>query len=228
MIRFVLFALALSCGAPAFADDTILRLAEAATIMVAPDELAATLRAEAIAPNAQEAQRKVNETMREAVASAKKIDGITVATGGYSVWRMGVTPAERVERWQAGQSLNLTGRDAETMLRLVGELQQRGLVQGSLGWRLSRESERRARKEATKQALATLRGRADEAAEILGLRFSSFREVRLDNVTPPPIMPRQAMVNRTAMASTAPPPSAEAEDVPVSATAEADIVLKTK
>ena len=113
------------------------------------------------------------------------------------------------------------------MLRLVGDLQQKGLAESGLGWRLSADAERHAREEATRQALSGLRGRADKAADILGLKFSSFREVRLDSVTPPPIMPRQ-MVARATMAAAAPPPTAETEDLPVSASAEADIVLKPR
>ena len=214
-------------SAPALADDTILRLSETATVMVAPDQLTATLRAEAVAPAAQDAQKRVNEMMRDAVASARKVDGIGVSTGGYNVWRAGVTPSDRNERWQAGQTLTLTGKDPEAMLRLVGDLQQKGLAESGLGWRLSMDAERRAREEATKQALSGLRGRADRAADILGLKFASFREVRLDSVTPPPIRPRQTMARAT-MAAAAPPPTAETEDLPVSASAEADIVLKPR
>ena len=231
VIRHALLGLALSCaaaGRPALAQDTILRLSETATVMVTPDEIAASLRAEAVAPNAPDAQRRVNEMMRDAVAAAKKVEGTIVSTGAYSVWRIGPTPADRGERWQAGQSLSLSGKDGEAMLKLVGELQQKGLVQATLVWRLSRNTERAARRDATKQALSALRGRADEAAEILGLRFSSFREVRLDSVVPPPIMPRPQMVTRATMAAAQPPPSAEAEDLPVSASAEADVVLKPR
>jgi predicted secreted protein len=162
------------------------------------------------------------------VAAAKKVEGIVVSTGPYNVWRVGPNSMDRAERWQAAQNLNLTGKDAESMLRLVGDLQQKGLAQGALVWRLSRDTERNARKDATKQALSGLRGRADEAADVLGLKFASFREVRLDSVTPPPIMPRQGALSRTAMAAAAPQPSAEAEDLPVTATAEADIVLKPR
>jgi predicted secreted protein len=213
----------------AHAQETVLKLGETVTVMVTPDELAASMRAEATAPTAQEAQRRVNEMMRDAVDSAKKIAGIAVSTGGYNVWRAAVTPQDRNERWQAGQSINLTGKDAEAMLRLVGDLQQKGLVQGNLVWRLSRQTERTARQDATKQALSGLRGRADDAAEILGLKFASFREVRLDSVAPPPVIPRQqGMVARAAMAAAAPPPSAEAEDLPVTASAEADILLKPR
>jgi uncharacterized protein len=214
--------------ASAWADDTILRLSESATVMVAPDELTAMMRAEATAPTAQEAQRRVNELMKDAVASAKSANGVTISTGAYNVWRFAPTVTDRAERWQASQTLNLTGKDPESLQRLVGELQQRGLAQGSLGWRLSRETERKARGEATKEALSRLRGRADEAADVLGMKYSSFKEVRLDSVTPPPILPRQTFASRAALASAAPPPTVEAEDLPVTATAEADIVLKAR
>jgi predicted secreted protein len=226
--RHAWLSLALLAIRPALADDTILRLAETATVMVTPDELAAAMRAEAAAPNAQDAQKRVNEMMRNAVEAAKKVSGVTTSTGGYNVWRVAPTPADRTEHWQAGQSLNLSGKGGEAMLKLVGELQQMGLVQGSLIWRLSRETERKARQDATKQALSGLRGRADEAAEILGLRFASFHEVRLDSVAPPPIMPRQQMVTRASLAAPAPPPTAEAEEMPVTASAEADVVLKPR
>jgi|HubBroStandDraft_1064217.scaffolds.fasta_scaffold52485_1 predicted secreted protein len=229
--RYLVIGMALWCasaGWSARADDTVLRLAETATVMVTPDELAASLRAEAVAPTAQDAQKRVNEMVRDAVAAAKKIDGITVSTGGYNVWRIAGTPVDRNERWQATQGLNLSGKDGETMLKLIGDLQQKGLAQGSLGWRLSRETEHTARKEATKQALSGLRGRADDAAEVLGMKFASFKEVRLDSVTPP-MQPRQltSVMRATAMAA-APPPSAETEDLPVTATAEADILLKPR
>ena len=86
---------------------------------------------------------------RDAIAAAKKVDGINVSTGPYNVWRAGPSVAERAERWQASQNLYLTGKDAESMLRLVGDLQQRGLAQGNLLWRLSRGTERKARQDAT-------------------------------------------------------------------------------
>ena len=142
----LLFAANIPFHGAAWADETILRLSETATVMVTPDELVASLRAEAVAPTAQDAQKRVNEMMRDAIVEAKQTAGIAVSTGGYNVWRIGPSPADRVERWQAGQSLNLSGKDAEAMLKLVGDLQQKGFAQGNLGWRLSRETERSARR----------------------------------------------------------------------------------
>jgi len=210
------------------ADDTILRLSDTETVMVTPDELTASLRAEATGPTVQDTQKRVNEMMRDAIEAAKKVAGISISTGPYNVWRVPPTVGDRTERWQSGQSLNLTGKDGVTLLKLVGELQQAGLAQSSLNWRLSRDTERKARQDATKQALSALRGRADEAADVLGLRFASFREVRLDSVAPPPIMPRQMLATRASLAAAAPPPSTEAEEMPVTASADADIVLKAR
>jgi uncharacterized protein YggE len=82
---------------------------------------------------------------------------------------------------------------------------------GSGGW---------AREAATAKALGRLRARAEAAAKILGLSFDRFQEVRLDNARPAP-MPRFA---GAAMAMAA--PVAEAADVDVTATVEADAVLK--
>jgi predicted secreted protein len=210
---------------PAHAE-TLLRLSETATVMEHPDELDATLRVDVTAPNPAQAQRQVNTTMEAALAAAKAVAGVTVSTGGYFVWRVGPTASAVPEHWQANQSLELTGHDGAALLKLVGDLQQKGLAVGQLGWRLSEAATRTARAEATRKAIAALRGRAEEAAALLDLRFDSFKEVRLDAVHPQP-MPRMMAMSAAASAS-APPPSAEAADVSISATAEADVVLLPK
>jgi predicted secreted protein len=207
----------LTLATPARAE-TVLHLAETATVMAAPDEIAATLRAEATGASASDAQARVNAAMQQALAQAHKIDGLVISTGGYGVWRTGPTSADRNERWQVSQTLSLTGHDGPSLLNLVGVLQQQGLAVGGLNWRLSRDAERQAHQAATKQALSGLRGRVEEAAALLDLRFDQFKEVRLDT-------PGQQPMPRGMSAGSAPPPSAAPEDVPVSATAEADAIL---
>ena len=71
-------------------------------------------------------------------------------------------------------------------------------------------------------ALRTLRARVDEAAGILGLRFASFKEVRLNGVPPRPMPQRRAMP----MAASVTPPVAQAQDVDIDATVEADAILR--
>jgi predicted secreted protein len=197
--------------------ETMLHLAETATVMAPPDELAATLRAEAAGTCASDAQARVNAAMQEALALARKVDSLTVSTGGYGVWRT-------AERWQVSQALNLSSHDGPALLSLVGVLQQHGLVVSGLGWRLSRSAEKQARQEATKQALAALHGRVDEAAALLGLRFDQFKQVRLDTAAQQPMF-RSMAAPMAANSGSAPPPSVVPEDVPVSATADADAVL---
>lgn len=203
--------------------DTLLRLSETATVDAKPDEIVASLRADSTAPNAADAQAHVNAAIAEALALAKQSAGIVSSTGRYNVYKSGPTPQDHVERWQASQSLELRGQDGAAMLKLVGALQQKGLAVGQLDWRLRTETQRAAMREATANALKALRGRADEAAALLGLRFVEFKEVRIDSVRPQPIMAR-GMVAMAASAAM-PPPSAESDLVSVSATAEADIVL---
>lgn len=209
--------------APA-AADTLLHLADTETVTVAPDELAASLRAEASSANPADAQQRVNAAMADALSRAHKVAGVAIGTGAYSVWHVGPTPQDSSERWQATQSLELTSHDSTALLILVGTLQHDGLAIGELGWRLSREAQRKAHDEATRQALAALLGRAQEAAGLLHLRFGSFKEVRLDSAAPIPI-PRFAGAMAAMAAPAAVPPSALAADVPVSATADADVIL---
>jgi predicted secreted protein len=222
-LRPLAIAAAILLVAPAQAAETVLHLAETATILTAPDELAATLRAEASATSASDAQARVNAMLARAASLAAETKGVSLATGGYQVWRAAPTPQERAEKWQASQSLRLVSRDGPTLLTLVGALQQQGLATSALHWRLSPETERKSRQDATRQAVRALRGRATETAELLALRFDHFRAVRLDGNDPSPA-PR-AMMAMARGADAAPPPVAVAEDIHVTATVQAEAVL---
>jgi predicted secreted protein len=221
----LLAALALP-AAPAHAE-TLLHLSETATVMAHPDELDASLRVETTAANPADAQRQVNAAMETALATAKATAGVTVSTGGYYVWHVEPTPQGRTGHWQANQSIELTSHDGVALLKLVGELQQKGLAVGQLGWRLSEAATRTARAEATRKAIAALRGRAEDAATLLDLRFGSFKQVNLDSTRPAPFAPRMMAMSAAAPAP-APPPSAEAAEVSISATADADVILLPK
>jgi predicted secreted protein len=205
------------------AQETILHLAETATIMVPPNELFATLRAEAHHTKSAEAQARVNTLVRDATALAKDAKGIAVSTGAYSVWRIAPTQNDWSERWQASQAIRLVGSEPTTLLTLIGQLQSQGLTLAELQWRLTRDTARASRREATNRALAGLRARAEEAAEILGLRFTHFRAVRLDGAEPV-AMPRPALLT-TSRTSDATAPIAEPADHPVTAQAQAEAVL---
>jgi predicted secreted protein len=211
-------------ASPACAE-TLLHLADTETVTATPDELVASLRAEATSATPADAQQRVNAAMADALAHARNVAAVTAGTGAYNVWHLAPTQQNNSDRWQASQSLELTSKDSVALLTLVGVLQHNGLAAGELNWRLSRETERKAHDEATRQAIAALRSKAQEAAGLLDLRFDSFKQVRLDSTAQMP-MPRFAGA-MAAMAAPA-PPNAVAVDVPVSATAEADAILLPK
>lgn len=211
---------------PAAHAETLLHLSDTETVSVMPDELAASLSAQASSATPAEAQKRVNAMIADALTHVRKVAGVTFSTGAYNVWHIGPTPQDHSERWQANQTLDVSSHDGTALLTLVGALQANGLAVDTLSWRLSRPAERKAHNEALREAIGALRGKATEAAGLLGLRFDSFKDVRLGQATPPP-MPR--FMGAVAMAATAaPPPSAVAANVPVSATAEADAILLPK
>ena len=102
-------ALLLTLTGPAIAAETHLLLSESATVIVTPDEIVASLRIEATSGTAAEAQKRVNDGMRDALATAKETaGGVIASTGGYGVWR---TQQNGADRWQGNQNLNLSSHD---------------------------------------------------------------------------------------------------------------------
>ncbi len=199
------------------AAQTVLHLSETARVSVRPDELVATFKIGAASLSAAESQNRVNLLVAKALEQVKLVAGVVSATGSYQVWH-----SSQPEQWNAEQTLDLHGRDGTALLRLVGTLQAQGMTLSRLGWRVAGNTARTAKAEATRMALGNLRARADDASGVLGMRFQSFREVRLDGA-PPNMGPMPRMMAEKAGAAA---PNAEAEDVAVEATVEADIVLQ--
>jgi uncharacterized protein YggE len=199
--------------------ETALHLGESAEVTRAPDEIVATLRAEARAGSAAAAQEAVNRAIAAALDRARAAPGVRVATGGYWTNRV-----EEGRAWQASQQLTLRGGDGAAVLDLAGALQQQGMAISQLQWQLTREAARGAREEAARLALESLRRRADAVATQLGLQVAGLREVRIDA---PDRAPRP-MALQAMRAAAAPPPAAVAEDIVVSATVEAVVVLRPR
>ncbi|MCX7382845.1 MAG: SIMPL domain-containing protein [Alphaproteobacteria bacterium] len=216
-MRALLLTLFLLTAVPASAE-TLLRLSETAHVMVKPDELVAVLCAEGTGATAAAAQAQANTMVRRTLDAVAGKPGIAATTGGYGVWQR----AKPSPQWIAVQSITLKSADGPTLLALVGTLQAGQLALERLSWQVSPAAARRALSEATKQALGALRGRSEAAAAILGLAFTSFREIRIqDQPRPMVLLGARAMAAPTEAA----PPSAEAEDADIVATVEADAVL---
>lgn len=222
---------ALLIAAPARSAETILHLNQSMTLAVAPDEMLAILRAEATAPSSAEAQARVNALARAAITAAEPAKDVRLATTGYHVGRVAAAPNDRAGPWRATQTFRLASGDGAALLTLVGALQQKGLAVTAMQWRLSPETERKARQSAARDVLKTLTERTTDAAEALGMAFSHFRAIQLDTEdpggSPGGPSPRPMAMSRMADAPAplAPPPTAQPDDVIITATAQVEAVL---
>lgn len=213
-----LLLLLLAAPLPA-AAQTVLHLSETAHVGVYPDELAAGLKVSASSANAAGVQTQVNTLMASALEQVRAAKGVVFSTGSYQVWHN-----TQPDSWNGEQSIELHATNGEALLKLLGALQTQGVAMTHLGWRVAPETAQRARDQATKMALGNLRGRADAAAAILGLRFASFREVRLQGPAPfQPVAPRMMAMAKASGAEVA--PSAETEQTQIEASVEADVLL---
>jgi predicted secreted protein len=218
--------LAAAAQAPAPPDRTMLQLSETAEITVKQDELYAQLAVEVRAASAAAAQAAVNRAMTVALERARATPGVTVATGGYNVWRAYGSSIASNQAWQASQSMTLTAADPAPLLELVGTLQAQGLAVRQLAFRVSRELWRTTREQATEQAVRGLQARAARMAGLLGLEFERFARVDLDGGRERPMPSPAPMMARADSVAAA--PVAEAGEDRVSATISAQAVLRPR
>jgi predicted secreted protein len=204
-------------------DESILHLSETAQRDVSRDLLRATLAAEATDPDAGKVQSAINQRMSAAMTHIKQVAGVTVETGGYSVYRE--TPDKQPPRWHGSQTVTLTSKDFAALLSLTGTLQQQGLVIQALAPDISREARRSVEDALTDEALTRLKQRADRIAGIAGVKLQGIRTLTVGNVNAPPPIIRPMMRMAATEAAPAPPPVAEAGNATVSITATAEYTL---
>ena len=216
MLRRSLFIAALLLPGAAMAQpETRLRLSESGSVTLAPDEVVASLRIEARARTAAQAQEQVNRSMAAALANARAVDGVRATTGQYNARTERERPQREQQQFVAQQSLNLRG--GEALVALVGRLQGEGLLLDNISWQLSEATARRGRDEATRAAIRAVQERGAAIAQDLGLRVTALSQLYVD--AEPEARP-MAMAARAASA-----PSVTAEDVTVTARVTADLLL---
>ena len=212
--------LACIAAQPAHAD-TILHLTVTAHVTVMPDELVAQLTADADAPTAGAAQARVNQMVETALGAAKGLTAVTASTTQYSVWHE--TDPKNV--WHASQGVALRSPDGGALLTLVGTLQQDGLAVGNLGWQLSPAVSEKSYEQALGRAVDLLSARAKTVAGLLHLTLQGFQSVTVGEDGGPPARPLGELRMMTMAANGAPPPSAQADAVTVSASVSGDARL---
>ena len=202
-------------------NETRLRLGASGEVRVAPDELVATLRVEVRGFEAGPAQGEVNRRMAAALAAARAVEGVTATTGGYSTYT-----DSRSNEVVAQQSLTLTATRGEPALALIARLQGEGLLMGGLRWQLSERTAREARDAAMREAIRSLRERAELVARELNMRVAALTHLTVDAAPDMRPMVMAAPAPARAMAAAAPPPVVTAEDIPVSFQLTGDLLLR--
>jgi predicted secreted protein len=219
---FLAIAVALFASAHALAQDadqrlTVLHLSQTAERSVIRDLLRIELRVEETGADARSVQAAINRRMAAALDRARQVQGVRVETGSYNVGEE--RPQNGPPIWRGSQSVILTGKDADSMLKLAGTLQSDGLSTSSLTYDISPETVRGAEQDLTDEALAALDHRAASIADRMHLTVVRFRDVRVGNAeTGGRPVPRFA-----AMAMAA--PVAEPGEATVRVTIEAELLL---
>ena len=219
---FLAIAVALFVSAHALAQDadqrlTVLHLSQTAERSVIRDLLRIELRVEETGADARSVQAAINRRMAAALDRARQVQGARVETGSYNVGEE--RPQNGPTHWRGSQSVILTGKDADSMLKLAGALQSDGLSTSSLTYDISPETVRGAEQDLTDEALAALDHRAASIADRMHLTVVRFRDVRVGNAeTGGRPVPRFA-----AMAMAA--PVAEPGEATVRVTVEVELLL---
>lgn len=204
---------------------TVLKFTATERMSLPQDLLTASLRIEARNADPRKVQADINTAMEKALATAKKVAGVKVTTGGYQVYERQLE--RNLRMWQGQQTLQLESRNAAAVLELAGQLQAGGFAMSGLSYSLSPEKAESVRDELMVKALGSIKAKAALVARTLGK--SGYELVDVDLGGHMPVVPMyRAMRAEMAMASAdaAPPPSAEPGETEVAVSVSARALLK--
>ena len=208
---------------PAAPATPIVTLSAAATVSVANDRMHAWLRSEADHADPVRAAADINARMAKALARAKAVAGVDVATSGYSSYQF--TEKNQPARWRVAQTLSLQGADFAALAALVTRLQADDqLVLTGMSFAVSPDSRRKAEDALTQQAIRAWQARAQNAAR--GFGYDGWRAGKVTIQTGDQAPPRQMYRAAAApMAAGAPPVSVEGGETEVTVTVVGEAVL---
>jgi predicted secreted protein len=196
---------------------TVLHLSQTVERSVVRDVLRVELRVEETGADARSVQAAINRRMAAALDRARQVQGVRVETGSYNVGEE--HPQNGPARWRGSQSVILSGKDSDSLLKVSGALQSDGLSTSSLAYDTAPETVRGAEEDLTAEALAALDHRAAAIADRMHLAVLRYRDLRVGNAeTGGRPVPRFA-----AMAMAA--PVAEPGEAMVRVTVEAELLL---
>lgn len=214
--------------------QTVLNIAATERAQIQQDLLMASLRIEKEGADAKSIQSEINAMMKKAVDAAKAVPEVKTSTGQYHVYQndpnpvpmeKGATPLPKT--WRGSQNLELQSTSADVLLKLVGELQEAGLMIGGLNYTLSPDKADQAKDALMEKALAKVTARAERAAKAMNKGKMALIEVNVDtsdNIAQPfGMRAMAAMDSRMEKMAT---PVAEAGETEITLTVSAKALLK--
>ena len=239
MRLFLALTLLVIFSIPAFAqtEDTILSLPDGHVILnisaterreVEQDLLVANLSYVATNKDARVLQDEINKAMSVALKTAKKVSDVKVNTGSYQVYERQDNRTKE-KKWHGQQSLTLKSKNAEKLLKLVGELQDMKLNMNGLSYMLSPETSVEIKDSLMEDALRQLQTRANRAAKALGKSTAELRDVNVNGGSMPQ-QPRNyargAMMSMDIAESSMSAPVAASGESTITLTVTARVILK--
>lgn len=232
---------------PAAAQDNVVALPDGHTalnlsatekIEAEQDLLVASLRIQVEDKEAKLVQDKINKAMKQAVELARKTPAIKVETGQYYVHpdyryisKEDGSNEQLLDKWRGSQTLTLESKDAEELLKVVGEIQDLDFLMNNLNYRLSDEKYTQIRDGLMEVTIESLLKRAERVAKALGKTKVDLVEINVDSYAPSPIpvmyaRAAKAEVAMMASADSMAAPVAEAGETSVSMTINARAIIK--
>ncbi|MFA5592937.1 MAG: SIMPL domain-containing protein [Micavibrio sp.] len=210
------------------AGQTIINFSATERRTVPQDLLVASLRIEVEKEGPKDIQKEINEAMTKALALAKAESALKVSTGNYSVYKyehpikrsQDGTVEKTATMWRGSQTIELQSKDSETLLTVVGKIQELDFAMNNLSYTLSPELTEKIRDELMVEALKKLTAKAKVVAATLGKANVDLVDVNVDTGGPVVPMYKNVMA-RSGMAMAA----SEAMAAPVAEAGETDISL---
>lgn len=232
---------------PAVAQDNVVALPDGHTalnlsatekIEAEQDLLVASLRIQVEDKESKIVQEKINTAMKKAIESARKSPEIKVETGQYYVHpdyryinKADGSNEQLLDKWRGSQTLTLESKNAEELLKVVGEIQDMDFLMNSLNYRLSDDKYTQIRDGLMEVTIESLLKRAERVAKALGKTNVDLVEINVDAHSPQPYPVMYARAAKAEMMVASDnagmaPPVAEAGETTVSMTINARAIIK--
>lgn len=205
--------------------QVILNISATERLEVEQDLLVATLYYKAENINPAALQNDINTKMRDALNMARNTENVKVQTGSYRVYERQRARTEE-KYWEGSQSLTLKSTEAQTLLDLVGNIQEMGLGMNNLSYTLSDERAVEIQDQLMEGALEELQNRADRAASALNKGSAALREVNVQSSGGSPKMYARAEMAYSMDAGAMAAPVADAGETTITLTVSARAILK--